>query len=62
MEFENFLRIEFFSRPENVGLARVAVAAFAAQLDYTISELDDLKGAVSEAVSNAIVHGYANDP
>ncbi len=62
MEFDNFLRIEFFSRPENVGLARVALAAFAAQLDYTITEIDDLKGAVSEAVSNAIIHGYGNDP
>ncbi len=62
MDFDNLVRLEFLSRPENVGLARVAIAAFAAQLDYTVSELDDLKGAVSEAVSNAIIHGYRNDP
>lgn len=62
MNFDNLVRLEFLSRPENVGLARVSIAAFAAQLDYTVSELDDLKGAVSEAVSNAIIHGYRNDP
>lgn len=62
MNFDNLMRLEFLSRPENVGLARVTIAAFAAQLDFTVSELDDLKGAVSEAVSNAIIHGYRNDP
>lgn len=62
MDFDNLLRLEFLSRAENVGLARVAIAAFAARLDYTVSELDDLKGAISEAVSNAILHGYGNNP
>ena len=62
MDYQNFLRLEFYSLPVNVGLARVAVAAFAAQLNYTVSELDDIKGAVSEAVSNAIIHGYEGAP
>lgn len=58
----NRFRLEFPSRPDNVGLARVTVAAFAAQIDPTLEELDDIKGAVSEAVANAIVHGYDNSP
>lgn len=58
----NRFRLEFPSRPENIALARVTVAAFAAQLDPTVEELNDLKGAVSEAVANAIVHGYGNAP
>ncbi|ACA59736.1 anti-sigma F factor [Candidatus Desulforudis audaxviator] len=62
MDYHNFLRVEFYSLPVNVGLARVTVAAFAAQLNYTVSELDDIKGAVSEAVSNAIIHGYEGAP
>lgn len=62
MDYQNFLRLEFYSLPVNVGMARVAVAAFAAQINYTVSELDDIKGAVSEAVSNAIVHGYDRAP
>jgi len=61
-KIKNRLRMSFDSRPENVGLARVAVAAFASQLDFTVSDLDDIKGAVSEAVSNAIIHGYRNRP
>lgn len=60
LKIKNRLQMSFDSRPENVGLARVAVAAFASQLDFTVSDLDDIKGAVSEAVSNAIVHGYRN--
>ncbi|MEW6181685.1 MAG: anti-sigma F factor [Bacillota bacterium] len=58
----NRFRLEFPSLPDNIGLARVTVAAFAAQLDPTVEELDDLKGAVSEAVTNAIIHGYDNSP
>lgn len=52
--------LEFSSRPENVAFARVAVAALAAQLDFTLSDLDEIKVAVSEAVTNAIIHGYEN--
>ncbi|WP_438266174.1 anti-sigma F factor [Desulfurispora thermophila] len=53
------MSMEFSSQPANVAFARVAVAAFASQLDFTLAELDELKVAVSEAVANAIVHGYA---
>lgn len=59
---KNVVTMQFKSIPENVSLARVLVASFAAQLDMTISDLDELKVAVSEAVSNAIIHGYRNDP
>ncbi len=54
----NKMKIEFLSRSENEGFARVAVAAFVSQLDPTIEELSDLKTSVSEAVTNAIIHGY----
>lgn len=56
----NFLKIELAAKPENVSFARVAVAAFASQLDLTLNELDEIKVAVSEAVSNSIIHGYEN--
>ena len=55
---ENYVTLEFLSRSSNEGFARVAAAGFAAQLDPTLDELGDIKTAVSEAVSNAIVHGY----
>lgn len=54
--------IEFSSRAENVAFARVAVAAFVTQLDFTLSDIEEIKVAVSEAVSNAIIHGYSNNP
>ncbi|AQS58544.1 anti-sigma F factor [Desulforamulus ferrireducens] len=54
--------LEFTSVPENVAFARVSVAAFASQLDCTLPELEEIKVAVSEAVGNAIVHGYGNKP
>ena len=54
----NYIAIEFPSRSVNEGLARAAVAAFAAQLDPTLAELGDIKTAVSEAVTNAVVHAY----
>ena len=54
----NYIAIEFPSRSVNEGLARAAVAAFAAQLDPTLDELGDIKTAVSEAVTNVIVHAY----
>lgn len=57
----NKVSIEFYSRSENEGFARVAVAAFAAQLDPTVDELADVKTAVSEAVTNSIIHGYENE-
>ena len=58
--YENMMKIEFASKSQNEGFARVAVAAFASQLDPTIEEITDIKTAVSEAVTNAIIHGYEN--
>ncbi|MBS4026812.1 MAG: anti-sigma F factor [Clostridia bacterium] len=58
----NFMRMEFLSCPENVALARIAAASFAAQLEMTLNDLEELKVAVSEAVSNCIIHGYDNQP
>lgn len=55
---KNYVTLEFPSHPQNVAFARAAVAMFASQLDFTIDELDELKVAVSEAVSNAVVHAY----
>ncbi len=54
----NQMRLEFLSCSENVGLARVAVAAFASGVDFNLSDLEEIKVAVSEAVSNAMIHGY----
>ena len=54
----NEMKITFLSRSANEGFARAAVAAFVAQLDPAVDELADLRTAVSEAVTNAIVHGY----
>ena len=56
----NYITLEFLSRSSNEGFARTAVACFAAQMDPTLNELEDIKTAVSEAVTNAIVHGYPN--
>ncbi|MDN5344896.1 MAG: hypothetical protein PWQ18_1008 [Clostridia bacterium] len=61
MQIQNSMALEFLSLPENVGLARVAVATFAAQVDMTLNELEEIKVAVSEAVSNAIIHGYRGE-
>lgn len=55
---ENYVAMEFLSRSANEGFARIAAASFAAQLDPTLDELGDIKTAVSEAVTNAIVHAY----
>ena len=58
MKSENYIKIEFPSRSVNEGFARAAAAAFAAQLDPTLEELGDIRTAVSEAVTNYIVHAY----
>ena len=60
MKFENYMILEFPSRSANEAFARSAVACFAAQLDPTLEELGDIKTAVSEAVTNCIVHAYPN--
>jgi stage II sporulation protein AB (anti-sigma F factor) len=54
----NLMKLQFSSRSENEAFARVAVASFVAQLDPTMNELTDIKTVVSEAVTNAIIHGY----
>ena len=56
--YENEMKLEFLSKSNNEAFARIAVAAFASQLDPTIEELADIKTAVSEAVTNCIIHGY----
>lgn len=58
MKFENYMMLEFPSKSTNEGFARSAVACFAAQLDPTMEELGDIRTAVSEAVTNCIVHAY----
>lgn len=55
---ENEMKIEFKSKSSNEAFARIAVAAFASQLDPTLEEISDIKTAVSEAVTNSIIHGY----
>jgi len=55
---DNFCHLEFDALPENEGFARVVVAAFMTQLDPLLEEMDDVKTAVSEAVTNCIIHGY----
>lgn len=58
MRIDNEMKLEFLSKSQNESFARSVVAAFIAQLDPTIDELADVKTAVSEAVTNAIIHGY----
>lgn len=59
-KYDNEMRLEFLSKSSNEAFARIAVAAFASQLDPTIEEIADIKTAVSEAVTNCIIHGYEN--
>jgi len=61
MKFENYMILEFPSKSSNEAFARSAVACFAAQLDPTMEELGDIRTAVSEAVTNAIVHAYPDE-
>ena len=56
--YDNEMKLEFLSKSCNEAFARITVAAFASQLDLTIEELADIKTAVSEAVTNSIIHGY----
>ena len=59
-QVENEMKVEFLSKSANEAFARITIAAFASQLDPTIEELADIKTAVSEAVTNCIIHGYEN--
>lgn len=61
MSYDNIMKVEFLSKSTNEGFARVAVAAFVSQLDPTIEELSEIKTAVSEAVTNSIVHAYDDE-
>ena len=61
MKFENYMILEFPSRSTNEAFARSAVACFAAQMDPTLEELGDIRTAVSEAVTNCIVHAYPQE-
>ena len=58
MKFENHMQLEFPSKSSNEAFARSAVACFASQMDPTLEELGDIRTAVSEAVTNCIVHAY----
>lgn len=59
-QVENEMKLEFISKATNEAFARITIAAFASQLDPTIEELADIKTAVSEAVTNCIIHAYEN--
>ena len=61
MKFNNYMILEFPSKSCNEAFARSAVACFAAQMDPTLEEMGDIRTAVSEAVTNCIVHAYPND-
>ena len=56
--YENKMKLEFLSKSSNEAFARITVASFASQLDPSIEEISDIKTAVSEAVTNSIIHGY----
>ena len=58
---KNEMKLQIPSRSSNESFARIAVASFFAQLDPTVDEISDIKTAVSEAVTNSIVHGYMNE-
>ena len=61
MKFDNYMILDFPSKSANEAFARSAVACFAAQMDPTLEELGDIRTAVSEAVTNCIVHAYPNE-
>lgn len=58
MQYDNEMKLEFVAKSENEAFARVSVAAFVSQLDPLIEDISDIKTAVSEAVTNAVIHGY----
>jgi len=59
--FDNEMNLSFSAKSENEALARVCVAAFASRLNPTLADINDVKTAVSEAVTNAIIHGYVGE-
>ncbi len=62
MSKRNFMQLQFAALSQNEAFARVAVASFISQLDITMDELEEIKTVVSEGVTNAIIHGYEEDP
>lgn len=62
MKIQNEMKLEFKSQTINISFGRAVVAAFVTQLDPMVPEVDDISTAVSEAITNAIVHGYKGDP
>lgn len=60
MSIVNEIKVDFLSIPENEGFARMTISAFLLPINPTLSEMSDVKTAVSEAVTNAIIHGYKN--
>jgi len=60
MAVKNHIKMSIQSLSENVGIARVTSAAFAAQVDLTLSEIEEIKVAISEAISNAVIHAYGH--
>ena len=62
MVYDNEMILEMTATSKNESFARVTVAAFVSQLDPTVSDIADIKTAVSEAVTNAIIHGYGENP
>ena len=57
----NYVRLEFYAKDCNISSARLAAASFGAELGFSFSDLEEIKVAVSEAVSNAMIHGYCGD-
>jgi stage II sporulation protein AB (anti-sigma F factor) len=62
MRKKNFMQLQFSARSENEAFARIAVAAFVSKLNLTLDEMEEIKTAVSEAVTNSIIHGYEENP
>ena len=62
MDKKNFMHLQFSARSENEAFARIAVAAFVSKLNLTLDEMEEIKTAVSEAVTNSIIHGYDENP
>lgn len=57
----NYIRMEFSARDQNVAAARLAAASFCAELGFSFTDIEEIKVAVSEGVSNAVIHGYGGD-
>lgn len=60
-ELQNYVKLEFAAKDSNVAIARLAAASFSAELGYSLTDIEEIKVAVSEAVSNAMIHGYGGD-